>query len=122
MSLAMIMPAKAIKLVLSDTKLHTRIAFAGVVNRSQEDIISRRNIGEARAAELDFFSAHPEYSSVTAHCGLHNLAKALNHILVEHIRALLPSLKTSIEEMLDKRFHELKLYGDPLNGQSAGTR
>ena len=59
---------------------------------------------------------------MTAHCGLHNLAKALNHILVEHIRALLPSLKTSIEDMLDKRFHELKLYGDPLSGQSAGTR
>lgn len=93
-----------------------------MVNRSQEDIISRRNIGEARAAELEFFDAHSEYSSVPAHCGLHNLAKALNHILVEHIRALLPSLKTSIEEMLDKRFHELKLYGDPLNGQSAGTR
>lgn len=95
---------------------------AGVVNRSQQDIISQRNIGEARAAELEFFNAHAEYSSVTAHCGLHNLAKALNHILVEHIRALLPSLKTSIEEMLDKRFHELKLYGDPMSGQSAGFR
>ena len=95
---------------------------AGVVNRSQEDIISQRNIGEAQAAELDFFSTHPEYNSVAAQCGLHNLAKALNHILVEHIKALLPSLKTSIEEMLDKHFHELKLYGDPLNGQSSGTR
>lgn len=92
------------------------------MNRSQEDIISHRNIGEARAAELEFFNAHAEYSSVAAHCGLHNLAKALNHILVEHIRALLPSLKTSIEEMLDKRFHELKLYGDPMSGQSAGSR
>lgn len=93
-----------------------------MVNRSQQDIISQRNIGEARAAELEFFNAHAEYSSVTAHCGLHNLAKALNHILVEHIRALLPSLKTSIEDMLDKRFHELKLYGDPMSGQSAGSR
>lgn len=107
--------------VLKNEVVPLRLGYIGVVNRSQEDIISRRNIGEARAAELDFFSAHPEYSSVTAHCGLHNLAKALNHILVEHIRALLPSLKASIEEMLDKRFHELKLYGDPLNGQSAGT-
>ena len=98
------------------------LGLAGVVNRSQQDIISQRNIGEARAAELEFFNAHAEYSSVTAHCGLHNLAKALNHILVEHIRALLPSLKTSIEEMLDKRFHELKLYGDPMSGQSAGSR
>ena len=47
---------------------------------------------------------------------------ALNHILVEHIRTLLPSLKASIEDMLAKRFHELKLYGDPLNGQSAGSK
>lgn len=59
---------------------------------------------------------------MAAHCGLQNLAKALNHILVEHIRALLPSLKASIEDMLAKRFHELKLYGDPLNGQSAGSK
>lgn len=98
------------------------LGLAGVVNRSQQDIISQRNIGEARTAELEFFNAHAEYSSVPAHCGLHNLAKALNHILVEHIRALLPSLKTSIEDMLDKRFHELKLYGDPMSGQSAGSR
>ena len=95
---------------------------AGVVNRSQQDILSHRNIGEARDAELEFFESHPEYSSVAAHCGLHNLAKALNHILVDHIRALLPSLKASIEDLLDKRFHELKLYGDPLSGQSADSR
>lgn len=106
----------------NSTTLTWLTPLAGVVNRSQQDIISQRNIGEARAAELEFFNAHAEYSSVTAHCGLHNLAKALNHILVEHIRALLPSLKTSIEEMLDKRFHELKLYGDPMSGQSAGSR
>ena len=95
---------------------------AGVVNRSQQDIISNRNIAEACAAEDDFFSSHPEYSSVANQCGLQNLAKALNHILVEHIRTLLPSLKSSVEDMLAKRFHELKLYGDPLNGQSAGSK
>ena len=38
---------------------------AGVINRSQQDIITRRNIRDARAAEAAFFEAHPEYREVS---------------------------------------------------------
>ena len=39
--------------------------LAGVINRSQQDIITRRNIRDARAAEAAFFEAHPEYQEVS---------------------------------------------------------
>ena len=49
---------------------------AGVINRSQQDIITRRNIRDARAAEAAFFEAHPEYQEVSLahlwqHCCFH---------------------------------------------------
>lgn len=40
----------------------------------------------ARRAEEDFFGSRHEYRDVVERCGTHNLARNLNHILVEHIK------------------------------------
>ena len=162
---------------------------AGVINRSQQDIITRRNIRDARAAEAAFFEAHPEYQEVglpplaalllsagpanratciclqgslyppsglswasccspdgwhcfpsclaachhhtmmssaalqvAAQCGVMRLASSLNVILVEHIRLMLPQLRSAIDEALEKRLAELRLYGDPLVGSASTSR
>ena len=41
-----------------------RLGYVGVVLRSQEDIINRRAMAEARAAERAFFESRPEYAEV----------------------------------------------------------
>jgi hypothetical protein len=56
-----------------------------------------------RRREETFFASHPEYRDVAAHCGVNNLARRLNAILVEHIRGLLPGLRRRIHEALEVR-------------------
>jgi len=41
-------------------------------------------------AEEVFFGSRPEYRDVANQCGIANLARRLNALLVEHIRAMLP--------------------------------
>lgn len=55
-------------------------------------------------------------------CGRGALAKSLNKVLVEHIRASLPSLRSRLEEALDKTNTELRAYGDAPPGQSTAAR
>ena len=55
-------------------------------------------------------------------CGRGALAKSLNKVLVEHIRASLPSLRARLEEALDKTNTELRAYGDAPPGQTSAAR
>jgi Dynamin central region len=96
--------------------------LAGVVNRSQQDIASHMSMREARAAEAAFFQSHPEYGDVLGQCGMPALARCLNRILVEHIRATLPDLRSSLEQALEARRSELKIYGDAPPGQTGAAR
>lgn len=55
-------------------------------------------------------------------CGRGALAKSLNKVLVEHIRASLPNLRARLEEALEKTTTELKAYGDTPPGQTTAAR
>ena len=59
---------------------------------------------------------------MAAQCGVMKLASSLNAILVEHIRLMLPQLRSAIDEALEKRMAELRLYGDPLVGSASTSR
>ena len=59
---------------------------------------------------------------VASQCGTPALARALNRILVEHIRAVLPSLRKKLEDALAKRVAELQLYGGAPPGQTSAQR
>ncbi len=50
-------------------------------------------MADARKAEAAFFSQHPDYQELSGQCGTGHLARRLNVILVEHIRAMLPTLR-----------------------------
>jgi Dynamin central region len=50
------------------------------------------------------------------------LARALNAILVTHIRAQLPSLGRDLEEAAEARARELRTYGDTPPGNSSAAR
>ncbi|XP_072981531.1 dynamin-related protein 3B-like [Typha angustifolia] len=89
-----------------------KLGYVGVVNRSQQDIISNHSIKEALACEQKFFSTQPAYSGLAACCGVPQLAKKLNQILVQHIRSVLPGLKSRINTQLVAVAKEHAAFGD----------
>ena len=59
-----------------------KLGFVGVINRSQQDIISKKPIREALATETEFFSNHPLYRNIASKCGIPYLTRALNKVCV----------------------------------------
>ncbi|VAH83711.1 unnamed protein product [Triticum turgidum subsp. durum] len=95
-----------------------RLGYVGVVNRSQQDINSDVSVKQALAREESFFRTHPAYNGLAKHCGIPQLAKKLNQILVQHIRTILPGLKARISSQLTAIAKEHAFYGDQA-GQGA---
>ncbi|XP_022727157.1 dynamin-related protein 3A-like isoform X2 [Durio zibethinus] len=89
-----------------------RLGYIGVVNRSQEDILLNRSIKDALAAEEKFFRSRPVYNGLADRCGVPQLAKKLNQILVQHIKAILPGLKSRISSALVTVAKEHASYGE----------
>ncbi|KAK9942991.1 hypothetical protein M0R45_008623 [Rubus argutus] len=89
-----------------------RLGYIGVVNRSQEDIMLNRSIKDALIAEEKFFRSRPVYNGLADRCGIPQLAKKLNQILVQHIKAVLPGLKSRISSALVSVAKEHASYGE----------
>ncbi|KAL5988435.1 Dynamin-related protein 3A [Asimina triloba] len=89
-----------------------QLGYVGVVNRSQEDIIYNRSIKEALAHEEEFFRKKSVYHGLSDRCGIPQLAKKLNQILVQHIRVVLPALKARISSQLMAVAKEHAAYGE----------
>ncbi|XP_057525877.1 dynamin-related protein 3A-like [Amaranthus tricolor] len=89
-----------------------RLGYVGVVNRCQEDILKNRSIKDALVAEEKFFRSRPVYSDIADRCGVPQLAKKLNQILVQHIKSVLPGLKSQISVQLVSVAKEHASYGE----------
>ncbi|KAG1330908.1 dynamin-related protein 3A [Cocos nucifera] len=89
-----------------------KLGYVGVVNRSQQDINFNRSIKDALAFEENFFRSQPVYHGLSHCCGVPQLAKKLNQILVQHIKAVLPGLKSRINAQLVAVAKEHAAYGD----------
>ncbi|KAI3827903.1 hypothetical protein L1987_01992 [Smallanthus sonchifolius] len=89
-----------------------RLGYVGVVNRSQEDIMRNRTIKDALVAEEKFFRSRPVYNELADRCGVPQLAKKLNQILVQHIKTVLPGLKSHISATLVSVAKEHASYGE----------
>nr|XP_043630212.1 dynamin-related protein 3A-like [Erigeron canadensis] len=89
-----------------------RLGYVGVVNRSQEDIMLNRTIKDALVAEEKFFRSRPVYNELSDRCGVPQLAKKLNQILVQHIKTVLPGLKSRISANLVSVAKEHASYGE----------
>ncbi|KAE9595061.1 putative dynamin GTPase [Lupinus albus] len=89
-----------------------RLGYVGVVNRSQEDIQMNRSIKDALIAEEKFFRSRPVYSGLADSCGVPQLAKRLNQILAQHIKAVLPGLRARISTSLVAVAKEHASYGE----------
>lgn len=97
-----------------------RLGYIGVVNRSQEDINNNRPIREALSYEEQFFRDYHVYRGLSDRCGIPQLAKKLNQILEQHIRNVLPTLKTDLTSHLVAVEKELRANGEAL--ESKGER
>ncbi|KAK4340071.1 hypothetical protein RND71_041533 [Anisodus tanguticus] len=89
-----------------------RLGYVGIVNRNQEDIMMNRSIKDALVAEEKFFRSRPVYNDLADRCGVPQLAKKLNQILVQHIKTLLPGLKSRVSAGLVSVAKEHASYGE----------
>nr|XP_016444955.1 PREDICTED: dynamin-related protein 3A-like [Nicotiana tabacum] len=95
-----------------------RLGYIGVVNRSQQDINNKRSIEEALAYEEQFFRDYHVYHGLSDRCRIPQLAKKLNQILEQHIRNVLPTLKTDLNSHLVAVEKELRTYGEALESNA----
>ncbi|KAK3009276.1 hypothetical protein RJ639_014319, partial [Escallonia herrerae] len=95
-----------------------RLGYIGVVNRSQEDIMLNRTIKDALVAEEKFFRSRPVYSDIADRCGVPQLAKKLNQILVQHIKTVLPGLKSRISAALVSVAKEHASFGEIIESKA----
>lgn len=66
--------------VLTGRVFPLKLGFIGVVNRSQQDILTNKSMNEALKAEQRFFQRHPAYKSIANQCGTPYLEKQLNNV------------------------------------------
>jgi dynamin 1-like protein len=95
-----------------------KLGFIGVINRSQQDINTKKPIRQAVQDEKAYFANHIKYRSVAHQCGTIHLSKTLNQILLYHIRDSLPDLKDKVNKMIQQTQLELSSYGDDVLTQS----
>jgi GTPase SAR1 family protein len=75
--------------ILNNKIIPLRRGYIAVVNRGQKDVDGDLSIREGLRKEEAFFRNHPSYSrnrTLMAKCGTRPLAKALNNMLMHHIR------------------------------------
>lgn len=100
--------------VLENKIYPLKLGYIGVVNRSQNDINEKKSMEDARRDERFFFENHRDYSDLAERCGTGYLTVVLNRLLMEHIRSCMPSLRHTVQTMLDQKEAELAGYGtDP---------
>uniref|UniRef100_A0AC35TWE9 Dynamin GTPase n=1 Tax=Rhabditophanes sp. KR3021 TaxID=114890 RepID=A0AC35TWE9_9BILA len=86
--------------ILENKLFALRRGYVGVINRSQKDIVGRKDIRGALDAERKFFLSHPSYRHMAERLGTPFLQKTLNIQLTNHIKDTLPSLRDSLQKKL----------------------
>lgn len=110
--------------ILMNQVIPLRRGYIAVINRGQRDIDMDRSIREGLKKEEAYFKNHPVYSrdrALLQKCGASRLAKALNQMLMHHIRDCLPDLKSRITSMTNDVHVELEALGSgaPVSNKSA---
>ncbi|CAG5112235.1 Oidioi.mRNA.OKI2018_I69.chr2.g6474.t1.cds [Oikopleura dioica] len=98
--------------ILENKLLPLRRGYVGVVNRSQRDIETRRNIQDAIQAERKFFLSHPRYRHMESRMGTPYLQKVLNQQLTNHIRESLPKVRSRLAKQMTDIEKEVKDFKD----------
>lgn len=109
--------------MLQSRVIPLRRGYVAVVNRSQADLDTRATVADARVAERAFFQSHPVYAPHAAKMGSVYLAEMLSTMLMEHIRTVLPSIRTKLTTQLSDVRAQVAALGPELTGaeDSSGT-
>eukprot|EP01103_Thecamoeba_quadrilineata_P012017 TRINITY_DN299_c0_g1_i2.p1 TRINITY_DN299_c0_g1~~TRINITY_DN299_c0_g1_i2.p1 ORF type:complete len:651 (-),score=133.95 TRINITY_DN299_c0_g1_i2:332-2284(-) len=100
-----------------------KLDYVGVINRSQQDIISKKSVRESLKFEADFLMTHNQLRSVAHKMGTRYLVKTLNQMLLRFIRECLPELKTKLVRLTQDVQNEIASFGDSVfeNKNSQGA-
>ncbi|KAL3104123.1 hypothetical protein niasHS_002150 [Heterodera schachtii] len=96
--------------ILENKVFPLRRGYVGVINRSQKDIVGRKDIRQALDAERKFFLSHQQYRHMADRLGTPYLQKALNQQLTNHIKDTLPTLRDNLQKKLYSMEKEVAEY------------
>ena len=82
-----------------------------MVNRSQNDINTKKDIKKALEAERQFFVQHNSYKHIVERMGTRYLQQNLNQELKDHIMNKLPQIRRELNQKLKEINQELKEIG-----------
>ncbi|KAK7476319.1 hypothetical protein BaRGS_00032437 [Batillaria attramentaria] len=102
--------------VLCGRVIPVKLGIIGVVNRSQADINTKKDMADALKDEASFLQK--KYPSIASRNGTQYLAKTLNRLLMHHIRDCLPELKTRINVLMAQFQSLLTSFGEPVDDKA----
>ncbi|XP_068141696.1 dynamin-1-like protein [Drosophila tropicalis] len=102
--------------ILCGRVIPVKLGIIGVMNRSQQDIIDKKNIDDQMKDEAVFLQR--KYPTLATRNGTPYLAKTLNRLLMHHIRDCLPDLKTRVNIMGTQFQSLLNSYGEDVSDKS----
>jgi len=95
--------------ILCGRVIPVKLGIIGVINRSQQDIIDKKEIKDAIKDEASFLQR--KYPTLATRNGTSYLSKTLNRLLMHHIRDCLPELKTRVNVMASQFQTLMNSYG-----------
>ncbi|CAB3362921.1 Hypothetical predicted protein [Cloeon dipterum] len=102
--------------ILCGRVIPVKLGIIGVVNRSQQDIMNNKPIGDALKDEASFLQR--KYPTLANRNGTPYLAKTLNRLLMHYIRDCLPDLKARVNSMVSQVQSVLNSYGEDVADKS----
>ncbi|XP_022646514.1 dynamin-1-like protein isoform X2 [Varroa destructor] len=99
--------------VLCGRVIPIKLGIIGVVNRSQQDIMNKKDISAALKDEASYLQRR--YPALANRNGTPYLVKTLNRLLMHHIRDCLPELKTRVNVMISQFQQLLNSYGETVD-------
>ncbi|KYN99744.1 dynamin-like protein [Plasmodium gaboni] len=109
------------KKMISGSLYPLKKGFVAVVCRSQKDVEDNITIEMSIKKEEEYFSQCIDFSNqmeCIMECGIKNLAKKLNNILIEHIKNTVPFLKPKIDSLKSIEEERLLELGEPMDNMN----
>lgn len=99
--------------ILTNKLIPLKRGYIAVVNRGQKNVQKKISVREGLRLEENFFQKSNCYNDpeVKALCGIKNLSRILNKMLLEHLQQNLPELKAKIVAMTAQNQVELDSIG-----------
>jgi len=89
-----------------------KLGYVGVVSRSQKDLDNKKSVHDAVEDEKAFFRKHKVYGKFHEKLGIDFLTKELSRNFLTSIKKTLPSIKESLQRLVQESDAEMARNGD----------